>query len=373
MRLGIDVLAARRLQGTRGKRVGLITNHTGVDSNGDTTVELLHKAPNVKLVALFSPEHGIRGKFDQPEIGDTIDEKTGLPVYSLYGKNRKPSDGAARTTSTRWCSTSRTSAARFYTYTSTMGLAMEAAARSRQEVRRARPAEPDRRRSCRGSAAAMTDTSRSSAFYNVPVRHGMTIGELARMYKAEKKLDLDLVVVPVEGWRRSEYLFDTGLTWINPSPNMRSLEAAVLYPGIGLLETTNVSVGRGTDTPFEVMGAPWINERELAAAINAAAPPGVRVVPIRFTPTASKFKGEECGGVNFIITDWNEFRSLDLGFRRSSRPAKAISGRVENKGIHQAGGQQIHFRPDYGGRRSRRDSQILRIRCLRIPRTPKAV
>jgi len=141
----------------------------------------------------------------------------------------------------------------------------------------------------------------------------MTVGELAHLFAKERDINVKLTVIEMEGWRRSQYLFDTGLSWVNPSPNMRSLEAALLYPGIGLLETTNVSVGRGTDTPFEVMGAPWIREREFAEFVNGANPPGVRVVPIRFTPAGSKFQGEECRGLNFVITDWQKFRSFELG------------------------------------------------------------
>jgi uncharacterized protein YbbC (DUF1343 family) len=133
------------------------------------------------------------------------------------------------------------------------------------------------------------------------------------MFAKERNIDVKLTVIEMQGWRRSQYLFDTGLTWVNPSPNMRSLEAALLYPGIGLLETTNISVGRGTDTPFEVLGAPWIRERELAELVSRGNVPGVRVVPIRFTPTSSKFEGEECGGLHFIVTDWNRFRSFELG------------------------------------------------------------
>ncbi len=312
VRLGIDVLVAHDFKELDGQRVGLITNHTGVDSTGVSTVERLQKAPNVKLVALFSPEHGITGKFDQPQIGDSIDEKTGLPVVSLYGDSRKPSREQLDRIDTLVFDI-QDIGCRFYTYPSTMGLAMEEAAKAGKRF-----VVLDRPNPIAGDIVEgpLVDARHKSfvAFYDVPVRHGMTIGELARMYAAEKKLDLDLVVVPVEGWRRSDYWFDTGLAWINQSPNMRSLKAALLYPGIGLLETTNVSVGRGTDTPFEVLGAPWIRERELAELINRSDLPGVRVVPIRFTPTASKFAGESCGGVNFIITDWNKFRSLDLGF-----------------------------------------------------------
>jgi uncharacterized protein YbbC (DUF1343 family)/CubicO group peptidase (beta-lactamase class C family) len=311
VQLGIDVLVENGFEPLEGKRVGLITNHTGMDSRGRSTADLLHEARNVKLVALFGPEHGIRGTFDHDGIPDTIDEATGVPVYSLYGETRKPTKKHLANIDTLVFDIQDVGA-RFYTYTSTMGLAMEAAAEAGIEF-----VVLDRPNPIGGEIVEgpLLDAGRESfvGYHTIPVRHGMTIGELAGMFAKERSLDVALTVLKIKGWRRNQYLFDTGLRWVNPSPNMRSLEAALLYPGIGLLETTNVSVGRGTDTPFEVMGAPWIDEQKLAVAVNAANPPGVRVVPIRFTPTSSKFAGEECGGLNFVITDWEDFRSFELG------------------------------------------------------------
>jgi uncharacterized protein YbbC (DUF1343 family)/CubicO group peptidase (beta-lactamase class C family) len=316
VKLGIDVLKRDGFAPLKGKRVGLITNHTGVDSTGKTTIDLLHEAEGVKLVALFSPEHGIRGELDISEISDTVDEKTGVPVYSLYGKSRKPSKEQMEMVDVMVFDI-QDIGARFYTYTSTMGICMEACAEAGKPY-----IVLDRPNPIGGEIVEgpMLDEGGESfvAHHQLPVRHGMTIGELARMFKEERKLDVDLTVVELEGWKRSMYLFDTGLEWKNPSPNMRSLRAAVLYPGVGMLEFTNISVGRGTETPFEVMGAPWIRERELAEAVNKAMPPGVRVLPIRFTPTSSKFPKEECGGLSFIITDWNAFRSFDLGLTLAS-------------------------------------------------------
>ncbi|MEX0611302.1 MAG: exo-beta-N-acetylmuramidase NamZ domain-containing protein [Pirellulales bacterium] len=311
VRLGIDVLVADGFKQLGGKRVGLITNHTGVDSSGKTTIDLLHEADNVKLVALFSPEHGIRGTLDQSSIADTVDEKTGLPVYSLYGESRKPSlDQLAELDALVF--DIQDIGARFYTYISTMGLAMEAAADAGKEF-----VVLDRPNPIGGEIieGPLLDKGRESftAHHRIPIRHGMTIGELARMFAKERDIDVKLTVVPAKGWRRRMYLYDTGLSWMNPSPNMRSLRAAVLYPGIGMMEFTNISVGRGTDTPFEVMGAPWMRERELANMVNSSNPPGVRVVPLRFTPTSSRFAGEECGGLSFIVTDWDKFRSFELG------------------------------------------------------------
>ena len=311
VRLGIDVLAANNFKQTAGKRVGLITNHTGQDRNGKSTADLLHAAPNVKLVAVFGPEHGIRGTEDRDGITDSVDEATGVPVYSLYGETRKPTPQQLEGIDTLVFDI-QDIGTRFYTYESTMGLAMEAAAAAGIEF-----VVLDRPNPIGGEIieGPLLDAGRESfvGYHTIPVRHGMTVGELARMFAKERKIDVKLTIIEMKGWQRGQYLFDTGLNWVNPSPNMRSLEAALLYPGIGLLETTNVSVGRGTDTPFEVMGAPWIRERELAELVNRANPPGVRVVPIRFTPTSSKFEGEECRGLNFVVTDWSRFRSFELG------------------------------------------------------------
>ncbi len=312
VRLGVDVLVDDGFRQLDGKRVGLITNHTGVDSAGRTTIDLLHEAENVKLVALFSPEHGIRGALDQSQIADTVDEKTGLPVYSLYGEIRQPTseqlaDIDALVFDIQDIGT------RFYTYISTMGLAMEAAAKAGKEF-----VVLDRPNPIGGEIieGPLLDEGRESfvAHHRLPLRHGMTAGELAQMFAKEREMSgLALTVVRAEGWRREMQQFDTEQLWVNPSPNMRSLRAALLYPGIGMLEFTNISVGRGTDTPFEVIGAPWIRERELAERVNGAGPPGVRVVPLRFTPTSSRFAGETCGGLSFIVTDWEMFRSFEFG------------------------------------------------------------
>ncbi|MCC7084499.1 MAG: DUF1343 domain-containing protein, partial [Pirellulales bacterium] len=307
VKLGIDVLVEDGFKLLEGKRVGLITNQTGVDSERVTTIERLHQAKNVKLVALFSPEHGIRGALDQPRIKDSVDEQTGVPVYSLYGENRRPSEEQLARVEVLVFDI-QDIGTRFYTYPSTMCLAMEAAAKAgRQFVVLDRPNPID------GATVEgpLLDEGRESfvGLQRLPIRHGLTLGEMATMFATARGIEDVLTVVKMQGWRRDMYLFDTGLFWLNPSPNMRSLEAALLYPGIGMLEFTNVSVGRGTETPFEVLGAPWIDEEKLAAVLNDSKLPGVRVVPLRFTPTASKFAKEECRGVHFIITNWNEFRS----------------------------------------------------------------
>jgi uncharacterized protein YbbC (DUF1343 family)/CubicO group peptidase (beta-lactamase class C family) len=309
--LGIDVLQRDEFKLLDGKRVGLITNQTGRNSSGVSTIDLMHRVKNFKLVALFSPEHGIRGVLDQSKIDDSVDEATGLPVYSLYGERRAPSKDQLADLDVLVFDV-QDIGARFYTNISTMGLAMQAAAEAQKEF-----VVLDRPNPIGGEIieGPILDAGAESfvGHHRLPIRHGMTVGELAKMFKEDGDIRLDLTVAPMEGWRRSMCLFDTNLPWTCTSPNMRSLRAAVLYPGIGMLEFTNLSVGRGTDTPFEVMGAPWIRERELAAAVNAANLSGVRVIPLRFRPNASKFAGEECGGLSFIITDWNSFRSFDLG------------------------------------------------------------
>jgi uncharacterized protein YbbC (DUF1343 family)/CubicO group peptidase (beta-lactamase class C family) len=311
VKLGIDVLVEDNFKLLDGKRVGLITNHTGVDSERVTTIERLHKAKNVKLVALFSPEHGIRGALDQSKIDDTVDEQTGVPVYSLYGEKREPTAEQLAKVDVLVFDI-QDIGARFYTYPSTMCLAMDAAAKAGKKL-----VVLDRPNPINGELVEgpVLDKGRESfvGLLQLPIRHGLTVGEIATMYAAHRDTSDALTVVKMKGWERGMYLFDTGLYWLDPSPNMRSLEAALLYPGIGMLEFTNVSVGRGTDTPFEVLGAPWIDENALATAINAAQPPGAKVVPVRFTPKSSKFANEECHGVHFVITDWEKFRSFDLG------------------------------------------------------------
>jgi uncharacterized protein YbbC (DUF1343 family)/CubicO group peptidase (beta-lactamase class C family) len=307
---GIDVLVEEEFRRLRGRRVGLVTNHSGLDRNGCPTIDLLHRAPGVTLVALFSPEHGIRGAVEE-QVADTRDAATGLPIYSLYGTRRKPTAETLRGLDTLVYDI-QDAGCRFYTYISTLGYVLEAAAEHGLRV-----VVLDRPNPISGLAVEgpILDAGRESfvGYHRLPVRHGMTIGELARLFNAERKLGADLDVVAMKNWRRGEFFDQTGLRWINPSPNLRSLTETVLYPGIGLLETTNLSVGRGTDRPFEWVGAPWIDGRRLAAGLAAEGLPGVRFVPLRLTPTASVHKGKECGGVQFIVDDWNRFEPLEMG------------------------------------------------------------
>jgi uncharacterized protein YbbC (DUF1343 family)/CubicO group peptidase (beta-lactamase class C family) len=310
VRTGIDVLAADGFRALKGRRVGLVTNHTGVDLGGRSTIDRLHGADGVKLVALFSPEHGIRGAVDRP-VPDGKDEKTALPVYSLYGARKRPSADQLRGLDTLVYDI-QDIGCRFYTYETTLGYVLETAAAHKLKV-----VVLDRPNPIDGVTVEgpVLDAKLESftGYHALPLRHGLTVGELARLFNRERKIGADLEVIPVQGWQRPDLYDRTGLLWVDPSPNMRTLAAALLYPGVGLLETTNVSVGRGTDRPFEVFGAPWLDGRRLAEALTDARLPGVRFVPVRFTPASSTHAGKECGGVQIFNDDWRQFRSLPVG------------------------------------------------------------
>ncbi len=347
---GIDVLQRDGFGLLKGRKVGLITNQTGLNRDGVSTVRLLHEADGVKLVTLFSPEHGPEGKLDIPKIGDQQDSTTGLKIFSLYGETRTPTANSLEGIDTLVFDI-QDIGCRFYTYVSTMGNAMKAAAEHKLRFVVLDRANPIGGVDVQGPVLDEGDQS-FVGFHTLPVRHGMTAGELAQMFRAELKLDLDLQVVRVDGWRRAALFDQTGLTWTNPSPNMRSLTQALLYPGVGLLEMTNLSVGRGTDTPFEVIGGPWIRERELAAHLNAAGLPGVRFVPVRLTPASSKFANEPCGGVNLIVTDRVQFNPLRTGIQlmcslRSLYPeaweTKNLNRLLSSRKVHDAvlGGRTV--------------------------------
>jgi uncharacterized protein YbbC (DUF1343 family)/CubicO group peptidase (beta-lactamase class C family) len=306
---GLDVLVRDKFAPLRGLRVGLITNHTGLDRQRRRNVDLLAKAEGVTLVALFSPEHGLSGKADE-KVGDSRDETTGLPVYSLYGEGRAPKpehlaglDALVFDIQDIGC--------RFYTYSSTLGEGLAAAAKAKLKY-----FVLDRPNPIGGvlvDGPVREGEASFTAWHDVPVRHGLTVGELAQMYNTERRLGADLTVIRCEGWTRDLWWDQTGLPWVHPSPNMRSLPAATLYPGVGLIEFCHVSVGRGTDRPFELVGAPYIDDRAFAAALNAEALPGVRFIPTRFTPTSYIFSGQECGGVQIIITGRDSLNPVEVG------------------------------------------------------------
>jgi uncharacterized protein YbbC (DUF1343 family) len=316
---GIDVLeehAFRELHADAAHpvKVGLITNHTGVDGRGQRTIDVLARAPGIQLAAIFSPEHGITGTVDTTEIANGRDAATGVPVTSVYGNTdakRRP-DPAAVAGLDVLVFDIQDVGVRFYTYETTLGYFLEAAAKAGKEL-----VVLDRPNPVNGAfvQGPVADPGRESfvSYWRTPVRHGMTMGELARMFNAERGIGAKLSVVPMEGWMRGDWFDSTGEMWINPSPNMRSLNEATLYPGIGMIEGTNITVGRGTDTPFELVGAPWIEAAELARYLNERAIAGVRFVPVEFTPASSEYSGQKCGGVNLVITDRHALDAPELG------------------------------------------------------------
>lgn len=310
---GIDVLEKSAFKELEGKRIGLVTNHTGRDLAGKSTIDVLFEAKNVKLVSLFAPEHGIRGELDTEKIDDTKDEKTGLTVYSLYKDGmRRPKPEQMKDLDAIVYDI-QDIGARFYTYTATLKNVMEEAAKLDLPIYVLDRPNPINGVDVEGTLAEEDKLSFIAA-HTTPVRYGLTIGELGQMMNAERKIGAKLNVIKMEGWTRGMWFDETGQTWVNPSPNMRSLTQATLYPGIGLLETTNLSVGRGTDTPFEVIGAPWLDGQKLAKYLNERNLKGVRFVPIRFKPNVSVFKDEPLGGVNIVITDRRAFQSVRTGF-----------------------------------------------------------
>jgi uncharacterized protein YbbC (DUF1343 family)/CubicO group peptidase (beta-lactamase class C family) len=320
---GIDVLEAHNfdpLRSTTGKkRIGLLTNQTGVDSQGRRTIDILAQAPGISLDAIFSPEHGVTGAMDTTDIANSKDAATGVPVYSVYGAkdaDRRPSADVLKNLDAIVFDVHDVGT-RFYTYETTLGYFLEAAAMAEIEI-----FVLDRPNPITGSfvQGPVSDPGRESFtnYFPIPVRHGMTMGELAKMFNGERNLNAKVTVVPMEGWMRGDWYDSTTLPWINPSPNMRSLTEAALYPGVGLVEGTNVSVGRGTDTPFELLGAPWIKAAELAQYLNARNISGVRFVPLSFTPGASVHSGKKCEGVNIILIDRNSLDAAELGIELAS-------------------------------------------------------
>ncbi len=315
---GIDVLEAHAFdilkQPEGKKRIGLVTNQTGLNADGRRTIDILAQAPGISLDAIFSPEHGVTGTVDTTDINNSKDSATGVAVYSVYGATdaaRHPPEEVLKNLDAIVFDI-QDAGVRFYTYETTLGYFLEAAAKAGVEL-----IVLDRPNPITGSfvQGPVSDAGRESFtnYWTVPVRHGMTIGELAKMFNTERNLNAKLTVVPMEGWQRGDWFDSTGLSWVNPSPNLRSVTEAALYPGVALIEGTNISVGRGTDTPFELVGAPWIKSRELATYLNARAIAGVRFVPITFTPSSAVYSGQPCQGVNILLTDRNALDAPELG------------------------------------------------------------
>ena len=318
VKTGIDVLEAHgfdvlQMEG-RKKKIGVITNQTGIDGDGRRTIDVLAQAPGVSLDAIFSPEHGVTGALDTTDVANSKDAATGIPVYSVYGAKdamRRPPPDVMKTLDAVVFDI-QDAGVRFYTYETTLGYFLEGAAQAGIEMIVLDRPDPVTGAFVQGP---VSDAGRENFtnYGNVPVRQGMTLGELAKMFNVEHNINAKLTVVPMEGWQRGDWFDSTGLVWVSPSPNLRSVTEAGLYPGVGLIEGTNVSVGRGTDTPFELLGSPWIKGKEFAAYLNARGIAGVRFVPVTFTPTTSNYAGQKCEGVNLLLTDRNALDGPELG------------------------------------------------------------
>jgi len=315
---GIDVLEqdnfASLKQGKPQITIGVLTNQTGLDGQGRRTIDVLASAPGVKLAAIFSPEHGIFGALDTEKVGNTIDTATGVPVYSMYGSTddkRRPPIEVLKTLDAVLIDIQDVGA-RFFTYETTLGYMLEGAAHSNTEV-----VVLDRPVPITGALVQgpISDANHQifTNYHPLPVRHGLTLGELAQLFNVERKIGARLRVIQMQGWVRGDWFDSTGLSWVNLSPNMRSMTAATLYAGVGMIELTNISVGRGTDSPFELVGAPWIDGRAFASALNERLITGVRFVPVSFTPVSGPYANQQCNGVNIIVTDRNLLDAPELG------------------------------------------------------------
>jgi uncharacterized protein YbbC (DUF1343 family)/CubicO group peptidase (beta-lactamase class C family) len=325
---GLDVLVEEKFQSFTGKRVGLITNQTGIDRTGRRDVDLMVQA-GVHVAALFSPEHGLAGTEDREGIGDSVDRATGLKVYSLYGATQRPTPAMLRGIDALVFDI-QDIGARFWTYESTMAYAMEAAAKAGIPFYVLDRPNPITGTRVEGPMLDAANTSFVGSFVGLPVRHGMTMGELARLFNGERKLGAALTVIAMQDWSRGDWFDSTDLPWTEPSPNMRSLNAAALYPGLALLEySKNLSVGRGTDAPFEQVGGDFVGGRELAAYLNGRQIPGVRVYATSFRPTESNFKGVRIEGVRFVVTNRELLDSTRVGLELAAALQKLYPGKID--------------------------------------------
>ena len=330
---GIEVLRSEQMHLIRGKRVGLITNHTGVDRGLRHDIDVLASTPGVKLTALFSPEHGIRGAAQAGEkVRSTVDAKTGVPVHSLYGETRRPTAEMLKEVDVLVYDI-QDIGSRFYTYISTLGECMQAAAERRIPLVVLDRPNPLGGNVIEGPVLDLTFRSFVGA-YAIPIRYGLTVGELAGWIKTHLKLELELSVVRMKDWTREQWYDETGLVWVPPSPNIPTMTSALAYPGMCLVEGTNLSEGRGTTTPFEVVGAPWLDGIKLAEQLNTLALPGVLFRPVSFTPTLSKFSGEGCQGVQLHVSDRKLFRPLPTSLVIIENIRKNYAAQFQFKSAH---------------------------------------
>jgi uncharacterized protein YbbC (DUF1343 family) len=323
---GLDVLEAEKFAPLRGKHVGLITNHTGLDYQERTTINVLAHAPGVRVIALFSPEHGIAGHSDE-KLASSKDASTGLPIFSLYGDHLRPSDEMLRGIDVLVFDV-QDAGVRFYTYTTTMAYCMEEAAKHNIAF-----IVLDRPNPLNGDIVEgpILDAEKTSfvAYYPLPVRYALTIGELAQFLNSENHINAQLHVIPMKNWHRNYFFESTGLKWIPPSPNLRTLKGSLLYPGLEILQNAGVSVGRGTEAPFEEFGAPWINGEEVAAALNAKGLSGVHFANQPFIPVSGLYAGQHCGGVGVRVTDRASLRSMRVGLEIAATLHKKYPDRFD--------------------------------------------
>jgi len=310
---GLDVMALENFNSLSGKRVGLISNHSALDASGKNILSLMLASKNVNLQAVFAPEHGFQGTAEE-QIKDTKDAKTGITIYSLYGETNRPTKDQMKNIDV-FVFDIQDIGARFYTYISTLALCMEEAANNDIPFIILDRPNPITGLRVDGPIQDKDLYRKFTSYFPMPIIHGMTIGELAKMFNEHFGIQCDLTIVQMKGWKRKMFFDETELPWVNPSPNIRSVTQEILYPAIALTEAgdSNVSVGRGTDTPFEVFGAPWIDADKLASELNSLNLPGVQFLPHHFIPTASKFKDEQCHGCRIVLTDRTAFDPMGTG------------------------------------------------------------
>jgi len=339
VRPGVEVLAASGFAPLVGKSVGVITNHTGVDGAGRSTLSRLLQAPGVRVRAIFSPEHGLSGSLDE-RVPSGRDPASGLPVYSLYGEVKRPTAQMLRGLDALVYDIQDVGA-RYYTYITTMAYAMEAAAAAGLDFYVLDRPDPISAAVVQGPLLD-PDLCSFIGFCSLPVRYGMTCGELAQFFNQERGIGAKLHVVPMEGYRREDWFDQTGLPWVSPSPNLRSLTQAILYSGVGLVESANISVGRGTATPFEVIGAPWIAGDRLAGYLNGRQLPGIAFEPVAFVPNASPYRGQRCQGVRLRLVDRQALDAPALGVELASALYRLYPGKFQvGETLSMVGSRQV--------------------------------
>lgn len=310
VQVGLDVLEAEKFAPLRGKRVGLITNHTGRDAQGRSTIQELFHAPGVQLVALFSPEHGIAGRADE-KVGSSKDPTTGLPTFSLYGESLRPTDEMLSGIDALVFDI-QDAGVRFYTYTVTMAYCMEEAAKHHILFY-----VLDRPNLLGGeiTEGPMLDADKTNfvGYMPLPVRYALTIGELAQYFNTENHINCDLHVIAMKNWHRNYFFESTGIRWVPPSPNLLTIKGSLVYPGLEILQSAGVSVGRGTETPFEEFGAPWMDGSAVADELNAKHLAGLYFSDDPFIPVSGLHAGQRCGGVRVRVTDRAAVRSMRMG------------------------------------------------------------